>query len=337
MLGIDYFRELFAEPIFVYPVTSLTFGCALHLIGSIERLTAVVLEQILNVLKWLALVAGVILAFFTIALVFKLPDLVFTGQKAIGAVWLLWLIAVLVLLLNAAYRDGSVPQPYPKWVALFLRVVVPLSMIISATALYALAMRGRHYGLTVERVWAFVVGGRRAAVLGGYSASAFARGAWLGGISRVNVIVALALIAVIAATLTPLLSPYRLAANSQFHLILDKGVAAEEGGAGPCELAQHAHALPALRLGAIWPEEAGRAGRSSDGEGRRRDSSGGKTPAGAKDTVGGAARRGCCCGTGQATHIPGGPHARQGSDRGNHPGLGEAGKRRFASKDDGRR
>jgi hypothetical protein len=102
MLGIDYFRELFREPIFVYPVTSLTFGCALHLIGSIERLTAVVLEQLLNVLKWLGLLAGVILVFFTIAFVFKLPGLVFTVQKSIGAAWLLSLIAVVVLLLNAA-------------------------------------------------------------------------------------------------------------------------------------------------------------------------------------------------------------------------------------------
>ncbi len=159
MLGIDYFRELFEEPIFVYPVTALTFGCALYLIGSIERLTAVVLEQILNVLKWLGLLAGVILAFFTIALVFKLPGLLFTGQKAIGAAWLLWLTAVVVLLLNAAYRDGSVPQPYPKWIAQFLRVVVPLTVIISLTAVYALWMRSRHYGLTVERVWAFVVAG----------------------------------------------------------------------------------------------------------------------------------------------------------------------------------
>jgi hypothetical protein len=117
MLGIDYFRELFREPIFVYPVTSLTFGCALHLIGSIERLTAVVLEQLLNVLKWLGILAGAILVFFTVALVFKLPGLVFTGQKAIGAAWLLWLMAVVVLLLNAAFRDGSVSQPYPKWVA----------------------------------------------------------------------------------------------------------------------------------------------------------------------------------------------------------------------------
>jgi hypothetical protein len=34
--------------------------------------------------------------------------LLFTGQKAIGAAWLLWLVAVVVLLLNAAYRDGTV-------------------------------------------------------------------------------------------------------------------------------------------------------------------------------------------------------------------------------------
>jgi hypothetical protein len=228
MLGIDYFRELFEEPIFIYPVTSLTFGCALHLIGSIERLTSVVLEQILNVLKWLGLLAGVILAFFTIALVFKLPGLLFTGHKAIGAAWLLWLTAVVVLLLNAAYRDGSVVQPYPKWIALFLRVVVPFTVIISLTALYALIMRSRHYGLTVERVWAFVVAGAALLYSAGYSLSAFSGGAWLAGIARVNVVVAVALIAVISAALTPLLSPYRLAANSQFRLVRERGLAAVE-------------------------------------------------------------------------------------------------------------
>jgi Domain of unknown function (DUF4153) len=229
MLGIDYFRELFEEPVFVYPVTALTFGCALHLIGSIERLTAVVLEQILNVLKWLGLLAGVILAFFTIALVFKLPGLLFTGQKAIGAAWLLWLSAVVVLLLNAAYRDGSVSQPYPKWIAQFLRVVVPLTVIISLTALYALWMRSSHYGLTVERVWAFVVAGAALLYSVGYSISAFRRGAWFADIARVNVAVAIALIAVISAALTPVLSPYRLAADSQFRLVREKGIEVIDG------------------------------------------------------------------------------------------------------------
>jgi len=201
----------------------------LHLIGSIERLTAVVLEQILNVLKWLGLLAGVILAFFTIALVFKLPGLLFTGQKAIGAAWLLWLTAVVVLLLNAAYRDGSVSQPYPKWIAQFLRVVVPLTVIISLTALYALWMRSRHYGLTVERVWAFVVAGAALLYSVGYSLSAFRRGAWFADMARVNVAVAIALIAVISAALTPLLSPYRLAADSQFRLVRERGIEINDG------------------------------------------------------------------------------------------------------------
>lgn len=216
MLGIDFFRELFREPIFIYPVTALTFGIALHLIGSIDRLTSVVLEQVLNVLKWLAIVAGLILTLFTLALVFKLPGLIATGQRAIGAAWLLWLVAVIVLLFNAAYRDGSVARPYPPVIAQMLRWIVPLTVIVALTAVYALIVRTQHYGLSVERVWAFVVAGAALIYAVGYSVSVFDRNGWLPRIARINVIAALALIAVIAAALTPVLSPYRLAANSQF-------------------------------------------------------------------------------------------------------------------------
>jgi hypothetical protein len=224
MLGIDYFRDLFEEPIFVYPVTSLTFGCALHLIGSVERFTSVVLEQLLNVLKWLALVAGLILVLFTIALVFKLPGLVFTGQRAIGAGWLLWLVAVMVLLLNAAYRDGNEREPYPTWIAQALRFAVPLTVVVAATALYALVVRTHLYGLTTERYWAFVVAAAALIYSVGYAVATIGKGFWLAGIARVNVIAALALIVVISAALTPLLSPYRLAADSQFRIIKERPI-----------------------------------------------------------------------------------------------------------------
>jgi hypothetical protein len=56
----------------------------------------------------------------------------------------------------------------------------------------------------------------------GYSIAVFDSRAWLGGIARVNIAVAFALIAVICVALTPLLSPYRLAANSQFRLVLER-------------------------------------------------------------------------------------------------------------------
>jgi hypothetical protein len=250
LLGIDYFRDLFQEPIFIYPVTSLAFGCAMHLIGSIDRLTSVVLEQILSVLKWLGLPAGVMLALFTIALVLKLPGLVFTGTKAISATWLLWLTAVVVLLLNAAFRDGSVAQPYPRRIGQLLRAAVPLTVIVSLTALYALSMRSTHYGLTVGRVWGLVVAGAALAYSVGYSLAAWGKGAWLGAMARVNVLVALALIAVIAAALTPVLSPYRLAADSQFRIVRDKGLAALSEDRANQDLSGRQNALQYLRFDA---------------------------------------------------------------------------------------
>lgn len=220
MLQIDVFRELFQQPIFAYPATTLVFGIAIHLIGAIERFVSAVLEQLLNVLKWLAPVAGVLLALFTLALLIKLPGLVFLGHKAIGAAWLLWLIAIIVLFLNAAYRDGTIAQPYPRWVGQVLRFVTPLTVVIALTALYSLWVRQWHYGLTVERFWALVVGGAALLYAIGYSVSALSKGSWFARMSQVNVGVALALIATIAAALTPLASPYRLAADSQYRRIL---------------------------------------------------------------------------------------------------------------------
>lgn len=231
MLGIDFFRDLFGKPEFAYPVTALAFGCALHVIGSVDRLVAVALEQLLNVLKWLAAVAGVLLTLFTVALLLKLPGVLFTGQRTISAVWLLCLVAAVVLFWNAAYRDGTVDPPYrPAWVAQALRLCLPLAAIVALTALYALIVRAGHHGLTVERVWAFLVAGAAVMYSVGYAVAAVRKGPWLAGMARVNVVVALALVAVVGAALTPLLSPYRLAADSQARLILEGRYSRQDSG-----------------------------------------------------------------------------------------------------------
>jgi len=226
-LGIPFFKDLFREPIFVYPVTALTFGIALHLIGSVERLTMAILDQLLSVLKWLGTVGGFILVIFSITLAVNLPGLVATGERVIGAAWLLWLVAVMVLLLNAAYRDGTDPQPYPGWLATALRLAVPLTVLVALTAMYALVVRFRQYGLTVERVWAFVVAGSAVLYSVGYSWAALGRANWMQGMGRVNVLGSLVLMTVLTLTLTPALSPYRLAANSQSAVALRSPAPAE--------------------------------------------------------------------------------------------------------------
>ena len=222
MLGIGFFEELFEEPIFIYPVMSLVFGGALHLIGSVEKLTNVILEQLLNVLKWLALLAGLILSLFTVALAFKLPAMLASGERVISAAYLLWLIAVTVLLINAAFRDGSNETPYPNWIAIALRWVVPLTIVISFTALYALYLRIESYGLTVERVWACIVASAAAIYSVGYALASRSSSPWMAGVARVNVAVAWYLLIVIALALTPVLAPHRLAANSQYARVLDE-------------------------------------------------------------------------------------------------------------------
>ncbi len=232
MLGMGFFHELFTEPVFVYPVTALVFGCALHLIGSIDRFVSVVLEQILSVFKWLGTLTAALLALFTLALLVHLPGLVFTGHRAISAAWLLWLVAVVVLFLNAAYRDGTQARAYPEWIALALRLVVPLSTLISVIALYALWVRTEHYGLTVERVFGFIVALAALCYSIGYTVAALDRGAWFAGVARVNVLVALGLILVLTLALTPVLSPYRLAAVSQYRRVLAGGAAHDFHGDG---------------------------------------------------------------------------------------------------------
>jgi hypothetical protein len=223
MLHIEFFKQLFSEPLFYLPVTTLIFGSAIYLTGSAEnagRVVTVMLNQVLNLFKWLGTLTALLLTLFTLALLPQLPALFTSGNKAISAVWLLWLVAVVVLFLNAAYRDGKVEKPYPNWIALFMRVVIPLMVIISATAIWALCVRVHEYGLTVDRIWALVVAGAAVLYSIGYAIAAVRKGAWFGGIARVNVIVALALMIVLALMLTPVLSPYRLAANSQYQRIL---------------------------------------------------------------------------------------------------------------------
>jgi hypothetical protein len=221
MLGMKFFRELFQEPLFIYPVTSITFGIALHLIGSLDRLTKVVLEQLLNVLKWLVILAALILTLFTIALVAKLPGMIASGERAISAAWLLWLVAVTVLLVNSAYRDGSVERPYPRLIANGLRFVIPLTAVIALTALYAMYLRVDRYGLTVDRVWACIVAAAASIYSIGYAFAARDK-QWMASIARVNVIAALFLIGVLALALTPVLSPYRIAATSQFSKVVQE-------------------------------------------------------------------------------------------------------------------
>jgi hypothetical protein len=220
MLGIDFFSRLFESTAFAIPATAVVVGIGVQLAGSVERLQGAMRQQLLALLKWLAPLAAFILALFTAALLAKSPELFAEQRRAISAVWLLWLVALTVALLNAAYQDGRDEEPYPRWLGPAMRYASLLLLPVAMLAVYALGVRIAAYGLTPSRSWGFLVAVVAFGYAGGYAWAALRRGRWMAGMGAVNVAIALFTIFAMTLMLTPLLSPERLSASSQYRRVL---------------------------------------------------------------------------------------------------------------------
>lgn len=216
MLGVDFFRDLFTDSTFAIPATTVAVGVGLQLAGSVERLQTALRRQLLTMLKWLTPLAILILVLFTVTLLEKSPELFSEQRRAISAAWLLWLVAVTVVLLNTAYQDGREEAPYPRWLGFCVRGAVVLLLPVALLAIYAIGARIDSYGVTASRAWGMLVAVIALAYAAGYAWASSRQGRWMERIGVVNVAVALFTIAMLAIMLTPVLSPERLAAASQF-------------------------------------------------------------------------------------------------------------------------
>lgn len=214
-LGIGFFHELFTDPRFAYPVSALAFAGALAQIGRNGRLVDGVQSQLLGLLKWLAPLATLILLVFTLALMPRLGGLLSDGARLMDSRWLLWLVAASVLLLNAAYLDGTREAPWGRWLSQAMRITAPLMAVVAALAWWSIWIRIAQHGLTEPRIWGLITASVALAYGTGYSVAALRDRPWIRTIGRVNVGMAWALFAVLLASLTPLADPVRLEVASQ--------------------------------------------------------------------------------------------------------------------------
>lgn len=221
-LGIDFFKTLFADARFVYPATTLAVTVALRIIGNSDRLVDGVLDQLLGLLKWLAPLAGLIVVLFTVALLPKLPALLASGEKILDSGILLALVALTLLLLNAAYRDGEQEPEYGRLIRQALRVVPPLLVIVASTALVSMIIRTADLGLTPARFWGLVTATFALLFTIGYAIAAVRHGPWFGELRRVNFVLAILLLATLIISLTPIGNPVRWSVANQ----LSRAVAA---------------------------------------------------------------------------------------------------------------
>jgi len=214
-LGNDFFKTIFSDPRFVYPATTLAFATATQIIGSSDRFIDGVLDQLLGLMKWLLPLAGLIVVAFSLALLPKLPALFGSGERVINSAVLLALVAVTLLLFNAAYREGDLDPGYGRWLQHALRVVPPLLVLVALTALYSMSVRLIELGLTPSRYWGLVTAIFAVLYAVGYAYASLRAGPWLGAISRVNFGVSVILLVTLVISLTPIADPLRLSVASQ--------------------------------------------------------------------------------------------------------------------------
>src|SRR6266699_6006600 len=215
MLKIHFPKALFSDDErFSLLVGAIVFAVGFHLAGATDRLLVVLRQQVLALLKWLALVTTAILILFAGALLLRAPALMASHRHVIGATWLLWLAIITVYLYNAGYQDGDTAQPYPRAAGRLLRYATPLLVLVSMMAFYALLVRSNAYGLTPSRVWGILVALVTIAYSLSYAAAAIPANPWMRLVGRANVGIAVFLLAALALMLSPVLAPQRLSAIS---------------------------------------------------------------------------------------------------------------------------
>jgi len=224
LVKITEFRKIFRSETFFFLATSVLFMLGILIAHSQHKPVQMLRHILFAICKGLLPVLAAIAVLFAASLPLTgLEPLWQTGYAA----WILTLlIAILVILTNAVWQDGSTDKsgkPYPR----SLRRVVELGLLTlplyAALTLVALGLRIGQYGWTVGRVFGMLIAllasgyalGYAFAVLRTWIKRGDAPSAWLTPLAPVNQFLSWAIILLAVLANTPVLDAYRISAASQ--------------------------------------------------------------------------------------------------------------------------
>lgn len=216
IVGLDFVPGILFHPLVAAPLTSLTVAISITLalkhpgIDSLGR-------WILSILAWLLPPFSALSFVFIACLPYSgLKTLWSTGQAS--SLMLLLQLGT-ILLANAAWLDGTRSPFSNRAVGTLAKVSLLCLPAYTALCLYSLGLRIQQYGLSVDRIHAaFLV--VMTGIWGlGYAGAIMLR-QWPSAIGRINTASVLILSVLVVAMNSPLLDPYRLAANNQVDRLL---------------------------------------------------------------------------------------------------------------------
>jgi hypothetical protein len=213
LIGVDVLRDLLKKTWFNCPMTATAFAAAVHLTDVRPGLIRGVRTVGLTLLAWLLPLMTGLTAAFLVALIFTGVEPLWATRRA--AQILLSAAAVLIILINAAYQDGQERDLLPRVLRWSGRLAAVLLVPLVGLAAWATALRIGQYGLTTERVVGVAVLVVAALYAAGYAWAAVRRAPWMRRLETINVVAAVAVLAVTLLLLSPVADPSRLAVADQ--------------------------------------------------------------------------------------------------------------------------
>ena len=218
LVKLDFFMTMLKQSWFSIPVTAFAFSCALHLTDVRPGIIRGIRGLLLVLLSWILPVTSLIVLGFLLSL---------TGT-GLAPLWatrhatlvLLGATAVLIVLINAAFQNGTVTNEVARMIRISARIACFLLLPLTAIAGYALQLRVAQYGWTNDRLVASYLLLIACIYALGYLWAACQRSVWLARISNTNVLNAALIIGLLIAMFSPLADPARISVNSQMHRLM---------------------------------------------------------------------------------------------------------------------
>ncbi|RZA31576.1 MAG: DUF4153 domain-containing protein, partial [Lysobacteraceae bacterium] len=205
-----FLSKAIAESWFSIPVTTFAFAAAMHLTDVRPAIVRGIRNLLLVLLSWILPVLALLVGGFLASLLFTGLEPLWATRRASAV--LLGAAAAFVVLINAAWQNGS--APVARLVALSARAAALLLVPVTALAVYALVLRVQDHGWSDDRVIAAACMLVAACYAGGYAAAALRKG-WLASIAGVNIAAAFVVLGVVLLLFSPLGDPDRLSTRDQ--------------------------------------------------------------------------------------------------------------------------
>ncbi len=231
-LDVNFFNKLFQEPWFILPFLGAIGGISIAMMRGQQA----VLGALRFILLLFCRIAILITALFSITLILVLltkgTGILFDTSFPSPTTIIIVLALGGMLFFNGVYQNGEA-RPPPPWLRLPTIITLIGFPIYTSLAFYSFMLRIGEYGLTPPRIAGLAITGLVAAysvvcLAGLLTELNWRSKRWMPLVAPLNTGMAVLWIIVLTLLATPIFNPWAISASSQYKLIANEKIAADE-------------------------------------------------------------------------------------------------------------